>query len=224
MKNRYRVDKEIISKEWGLIVLILFLYILGTILYPELPDKVPSHWNAKGEDDQYSSKFWGAFGIPTMISILYLGLLYIPYIDPGRENYIKFESTYRLIRFLFVIVFAILQIILLTVIITGKDYLISKLVPGLIGIMFILIGNYLPRIKHNWFVGIRTPWTLSNEGVWKRTHRFAGYLFVIGGFLMLLAAFLPPPVNAIIGVGGVLLVIILSIVYSFLIFKKLVKN
>lgn len=224
MKNQYRVDKETISKEWGLIILILFLFILGTILYPKLPDKVPSHWNVKGEVDQYSSRFWGAFGIPMMISLIYLGLLYMPYIDPKRQNYVKFESTYRLIRFLFVIVFAVLQIILLTVIISGRDYLVSKLIPSLIGIMFIIMGNYLPRVKHNWFVGIKTPWTLSNEEVWKRTHRFSGYLFVIGGLIMFLAGFLPSPLNFIIGIGGISSVGIISIIYSFFVFRKITKN
>ncbi|MGC8971662.1 MAG: SdpI family protein [bacterium] len=224
MKNQYRVDREYISKEWGLILLVISLFILGAIFYPRLPEKVPSHWNAKGEVDQYSSRFWGAFGMPIMIALLYLGLLYIPYIDPKRENYIRFESTYRIIRVLIVLIFSILQIVLLGVVLTGKNYLISRLVPALIGVMFIFIGNFLPKVKYNWFLGVRTPWTLSNEEVWRRTHKFSGYLFVIGGLLMLLGAFLSPPMNFIVGVGGILFVSILSIVYSFYVFKRLAKN
>ncbi len=224
MKNQYRVDREYISKEWGLILLVISLFILGAIFYPRLPEKVPSHWNAKGEVDQYSSRFWGAFGMPIMIALLYLGLLYIPYIDPKRENYIRFESTYRMIRVLIVLIFSILQIVLLGVVLTGKNYLISRLVPALIGVMFIFIGNFLPKVKYNWFLGVRTPWTLSNEEVWRRTHKFSGYLFVIGGLLMLLGAFLSPPMNFIVGVGGILFVSILSIVYSFYVFKRLAKN
>ncbi|MGB9683086.1 MAG: SdpI family protein [bacterium] len=224
MKNQYRVDREYISKEWGLILLVISLFILGAIFYPRLPEKVPSHWNAKGEVDQYSSRFWGAFGMPIMIALLYLGLLYIPYIDPKRENYIRFESTYRIIRVLIVLIFSILQIVLLGVVLTGKNYLISRLVPALIGVMFIFIGNFLPKVKYNWFLGVRTPWTLSNEEVWRKTHKFSGYLFVIGGLLMLLGAFLSPPMNFIVGVGGILFVSILSIVYSFYVFKRLVKN
>ncbi|MBC7320974.1 SdpI family protein [bacterium] len=224
MKAQYRVNKEVISKEWALIVLIIFLFLLGLLVYPRLPEKVPSHWNFKGEVDRYSSRFWGAFGIPIMIALMYLGLLYIPYVDPKRENYLKFESTYRIIRALIVIVFACLQIVLLIVVLSGKDYLVSKMVPGLIGVMLILIGNYLPRIKYNWFVGIRTPWTLSNEEVWKRTHRVSGYLFVLGGILMLSAVFLPPPVNITVGLGGVILVSLLSIVYSYYLFKRVTKN
>ncbi|MGC8890763.1 MAG: SdpI family protein [bacterium] len=224
MKNQYRVDREYISKEWGLILLVISLFILGAIFYPRLPEKVPSHWNAKGEVDQYSSRFWGAFGMPIMIALLYLGLLYIPYIDPKRENYIRFESTYRIIRVLIVLIFSILQIVLLGVVLTGKNYLISRLVPALIGVMFIFIGNFLPKVKYNWFLGVRTPWTLSNEEVWRKTHKFSGYLFVIGGLLMLLGAFLSPPMNFIVSVGGILFVSILSIVYSFYVFKRLVKN
>lgn len=224
MKDQYKVNRDMIMKDWALVLLIIFLFILGLVLYPRLPEKVPSHWNFKGEVDRYSSRFWGAFGIPIMIALMYLGLLYIPYIDPKRENYLKFEGTYRIIRIFIVVIFASLQIVLLTVTLSGRNYLVSKLVPGLIGIMLIIIGNYLPRIKYNWFVGIRTPWTLSNEEVWKRTHRVSGYLFVIGGILMFLAVFLSPPVNITIGLGGVISVSLLSIVYSYYLFKRIVKN
>lgn len=224
MKNQYRVDREIISKEWALLVLIIFLFLLGLLVYPKLPEKVPSHWNSKGEVDRYSSRFWGAFGIPIMITLMYLGLLYIPYIDPKRENYLKFESTYRIIRSIIVITFVSLQLVLLIVVLSGKDYLVSKLVPGLIGMLLIFIGNYLPRIKYNWFVGIRTPWTLSSEEVWRKTHRISGYLFVLGGILMFSAVFFPPPINITVGLGGVIFVSLLSIVCSYYLFKRITKN
>jgi uncharacterized membrane protein len=224
MDNNYKVDKELIKGDIIPILLIVALFIAGIILYPHLPNKVPSHWNASGQIDTYQSRTWGAFGMPLMLAGIYLGMLFLPYIDPKRENYPKFKTTYGIIRLALVVVFSIIQISTLIVALGGPKDLIPKLVPITIGALFIVIGNYMPRIKFNWFVGIRTPWTLSNEEVWRGTHRFSGYMFIIAGMLMCLAAFLPSPINIIIALTGVVVSGVFSIVYSYILFRKVNSN
>ncbi|MEN2984424.1 MAG: SdpI family protein [Dictyoglomaceae bacterium] len=224
MKDKYKVDKYTFKKDFIILLLISLMFITGAILYPYLPEKIPMHWNFKGEIDRYGSKFEGVFAIPLTVLFLYLGLLYLPYIDPKRENYPKFERVYQIIKYLFVIVFSIIHYSVIISALGGPRDLIPKITPITLGILFIILGNYMPRIKYNWFVGVRTPWTLSDEEVWKRTHRFSGYLFVIGGILMLLSAFLPPYINLIIGLSGIFIAGILSVIYSLIIYKKLKRQ
>lgn len=223
MKNKYKVDKYTFKKDLGIILLIFLMFLTGIIFYPYLPDKIPMHWNFKGEIDRYGSKFEGTFAIPLMVFLIYLGFLYLPYIDPKRENYPKFERVYQIIKYLFVIALSILHYSVIVSALGGPRDLIPKITPITIGILFIILGNYMPRIKYNWFVGVKTPWTLSNEEVWRKTHRVSGYLFVVGGILMLLAGFLPPYINIIIGFSGISFAGIFSIIYSLIVYKRL-KN
>ncbi|PMQ00833.1 MAG: hypothetical protein CBR30_09170 [Dictyoglomus sp. NZ13-RE01] len=217
----YKVSREILRKDLIIILLILLMFIIGFVSYPFLPEKIPMHWNFKGEIDRYGSKFEGVWAIPLLTLFLYLGLLFIPYIDPERENYIKFEKVYQIIKLSLVIVLSILYYITIIVGLGGPKDLIPKIVPITIGILFIILGNYMPRIKHNWFVGIRTPWTLSNEEVWRKTHRFGGYLFVISGILMIITGFLPPYWNFVFLILSVFLSGVLSIFYSFILYKRI---
>jgi len=222
--NNYKVDKEVIKGDVIPILLIISLFLIGIILFPRLPDKIPSHWNASGKIDAYQSRIWGAFGIPLMLVGIYALMLFLPYIDPKRENYLKFKSTYKIFRLAIVVVFTIIQISILISALGGPKTLIPKLVPITIGILLIVIGNYMPRIKFNWFVGIKTPWTLSSEEVWKGTHRFAGYMFVIAGILMILAGFLTAPMNIIVGLAGVVVAAVFSTVYSYFLFIRVKSN
>ncbi|MGB9857000.1 MAG: SdpI family protein [Dictyoglomaceae bacterium] len=224
MREKYKVDRGTFKRDLLVILLILLMFVSGIIVYPFLPEKVPAHWNIKGEVDRYESRFWGAFGIPLLVLAIYLGLLYLPYIDPKRENYLKFEGVYRIIRHTFVIIFSLIHFTILYIALGGPKNLVPKIIPAVLGILFIILGNYMPKIKYNWFIGIRTPWTLSNEEVWRKTHRFSGFAFVIAGIFLLISGFLPPYLNFLLGIGGILIAVILSILYSFLVYKKLANN
>lgn len=210
-----------IKKDVIIILLILLMFIIGFASYPFLPEKIPMHWNFKGEIDRYGSKFEGVWAIPLLTLFLYLGLLFVPYLDPKKENYIKFEKVYQIIKYSLVIVFSILYYSVIIVGLGGPKDLIPKIVPITIGILFIILGNYMPRIKPNWFVGIRTPWTLSNEEVWRKTHKVGGYLFVISGIVIILAGFLPPYWNFAFLIFSVSLSGIFSVVYSFILYKRI---
>jgi uncharacterized membrane protein len=104
----YRVDREVLKRDWWLIAIIVATIIAGFIVYPSLPAKVPAHWNVAGEVDRYQSKAWAAFFMPLFNAALYLLLLFTPYLDPRRENYAKFEETYHLFRTLLVVFMALI--------------------------------------------------------------------------------------------------------------------
>jgi len=180
-----------LKKDWPLLLLILFSIVLGIYVYPMLPDQVPTHWNFNGEIDGYSSKTFGAIGLPLIILGTYILFLVLPIIDPKKENYQKFTRTYLILKYVLVIFFFLLYIATIGVSL-GYPVNINRIVPMGIAILFLLLGNYLSTVRHNYFMGIRTPWTLANEQVWTKTHRIGGKLWVFSGMIGLIAQIVFP--------------------------------
>ena len=168
------------------IVLILILTAVITLfLYPAMPDLVASHWNAAGDMNGTLPKFEGLFLIPLLMYGFCALLLVFPRIDPLRENYRKFQDYYEG----FILVFAVfLFIVQLQIILWGMGIHVSPNVtmPVMIGILFIYTGFLLEHAEPNWFVGIRTPWTLSSTTVWKKTHQKGATLFKLAGVVSLI--------------------------------------
>lgn len=210
-----------LKKEWVIILLILLGFIIGTYFYPYLPDKVPTHWNIHGEIDGYGSKLFGAFGMPLINLGIYLLYVVLPYVDPKRNNYESFKPTYQLYKYIIIIFFFCLHVITMLNA-TGINISIMTFIIIAMSLLFILMGNAMGRVKHNYFIGIKTPWTLANEEVWKRTHRLAAPLWVAGGILNLILFLL--------GIGAysfLVVIIIISIVpsvYSYIIYRKIMLN
>lgn len=209
-----------LKKDWPLILLIALSFVLGFYVYPMLPDQVPSHWNFKGEIDGYSSAFWGAFGLPLMTLGFYLLFLVLPLIDPKKDNYQKFTRTYSIVKYVLTIFFFLLYLMIIGVSL-GYPININRLVPKSITILLIIIGNYLSTVRHNYFIGIRTPWTLANEEVWTKTHRIGGRLWVYSGIISLIAQIFFP------SWGNTLMFVLIigsstfAIVYSWWYFQKI---
>ena len=154
MKN----EKKAMKLMWVLAVLPLLLTL---VVFKRLPDQVPMHWNIHGEVDSWYPKFPGAFllplfgvGITAIISIL-------PKIDPKRENYEKFRSQYTIIRLILVAFFGIMQVMIIAISLGTTFISVDTIIKLLIGLLFIVLGNLMPKIKHNYFIGIRTPWTIA---------------------------------------------------------------
>ncbi|HSJ63674.1 MAG TPA: DUF1648 domain-containing protein [Gemmatimonadaceae bacterium] len=165
--------------------------LISLLVFDRLPDRMPSHWNASGEVDGYSSRLVGAFLLP-LIALAIWGLLRVlPRIDPRRRNYQKFEGMYDL---LVVSVVGFLCVMHLGILAFSLGYPVSvdKLIFGCMAVLLMVLGNLLPRARPNWFVGLRTPWTLSSDRVWERTHRAGGYVFLLAGLTMLLTLLLAP--------------------------------
>ena len=212
---------SILKKDWLIIILILLGFALGAYFYPSLPDRVPIHWNATGEINGYGSKLFGAFGLPLINLGLYLMFLMLPYIDPKRKNYPDFQSTYQFIKHLLIVFFLGLEVFTL-LLATGAVVNRPIFIQIMISLLFILLGNVMGRVKHNYFIGIKTPWTLANEEVWRKTHRLAAPLWVIGGIVNILLTCLGPNFN---GIGFVIIVAVISIVpivYSYIAYQQIV--
>ncbi|WP_141603955.1 SdpI family protein [Terrilactibacillus laevilacticus] len=199
------------KKHWFSLLLLIFTIIVTCISYPYLPQQIAVHWNYRGIPDSFSHKSFGAFVIPVIMLVLYLVSLKLPKIDPKKKNYERFQGTYfRIINGILLFLF----LIQLMQIISGLGKANPKyIIPELIGLLFIYIGNLSPKFKPNYFIGIRTPWTLANDVVWKKTHRLGGKIFVILGLLLLLVPVLPVAIQAYFTVI-VILICLASIVFS----------
>lgn len=190
--------------------------------YAGFPARVPIHWNIAGQADGWSGPAFAAFFFPALIIGLYLLLLFMPMIDPHRDRYREFARPYQLLRLGLVVALSALYF---AASFAGLGYPvpIGRVVPVGIGLLFILIGLVLPRVKLNWFVGIRTPWTMSNEEVWDKTHRLGGRLFVAGGLVAVLAAFLPPMAAFVTMLTAIAAVAAVTVVYSWVVWRKAAK-
>ncbi len=204
------------------ILLILVSIALGFYFYSVFPEQVPIHWNASGQVDNYGSRLVGAFIGPIVLLGMYILFLLLPLIDPKKERYEQFAKIYRLIRmYIMLAMFGIFLIASLNGL--GYNIRVEIWVPVLIGIMFMAMGNYFGKIKANWFIGIRTPWTLSSDEVWNKTHRLGGKLFMLMGILMIFTPLFPVKSLLWVLIVPVSLIAIIPIVYSYVLYKKL-KN
>jgi uncharacterized membrane protein len=203
---------------WFLLGLIFLSMVVGALVFNHLPEKVPMHWNLRGEVDGYSGRWVGAFGIPLMTLGVYILMILVPRIDPKRSNYEKFAGAYNIfVTVLVLFLIALYSVVLLSAF--GYNLDVGILVRIGVGVMFVVMGNYLTQVRHNYFFGIRTPWTLASESVWRKTHRLGGVLFVVAGIITLLSIFLGSVAGFILTIGSLLVVTIISAVYSYIIFK-----
>lgn len=205
------------------LVLIGCAFLLTIVFYNKLPDLIPIHWNASGEIDGYGPKILGAFMAPVIMIFTWTGMKYLPKIDPRKNNYEKFEKSYSVIVSLLITFFLILHVVTLLAAM-GYKVSIDKIVPSIVGILFIVIGNYLPKSKSNYFYGIKTPWTLSSDVSWRKTHRLGGKLFIISGFVIILSSFfLKGNVKIIIVMIAIFASVVIPLIASYFYAKNSIK-
>jgi uncharacterized membrane protein len=204
-----------------LIRIFMVLVAVGAslVMYAGLPEQVPVHWNIRGEVDRYGARHEALFLIPLIMLATWGMLRFLPRIDPLRANYARFAGTYEVI---IDSILAMMLVIHLAILLgaSGAPDSVSLVVRAAIGAMFIVMGNVMPRTRQNWFVGVRTPWTLASERVWDRTHRLAGYLFVALGVIVILTIPLAPQIGIPVLAAGVAIVGLGSVVYSYLEWRK----
>ena len=195
-------------------VVILLPILAGVILWNQLPDPMPSHWNASGEIDGWSSKPFAIFGLPLiMLAAQWLCMLGTA-ADPKKNNHP--EKIMHLVLWI-IPVLSVVMHTFVYLIALGYGVSMEVVMPVLIGVIFTIIGNYLPKCKQNYTIGIKIPWTLNNEENWNKTHRFAGWLWTACGLLVILTGF----------IGGfwlfmivVLLMVFAPIIYSYLLHRN----
>lgn len=204
------------------IILIVIAFAAAFYFYPELPDPMPSHWNAKGEVDGYMGKTAGVFLLPAMALFLFGLFLLIPKIDPLRKNIELFRSYYDWFILLMVL---FLVYIYFATIAWGLGYRFSMsvaIIPPVSAILF-FAGILCENSKRNWFIGVRTPWTLSSDRVWKKTNKLGGKLFKALALVLLLGLMLPSEqlfyLIMLIVLGALYLV-----VYSYFEYQKEIKK
>jgi uncharacterized membrane protein len=200
------------------LTLIAIALVVGTALYARLPDPMPSHWNATGQIDGYMSRFWGVFMMPLMTIALTGLFLVIPQIDPLKANIAKFRGVFN--WFIVVFVAYMLFVYALTIAAAlGYQFNMTVMLLPVVGLLFIGAGYMMGQAKRNFFIGIRTPWTLSSETVWDETHKLGSKMFMIGGVVTIVSAFL--------GETGIWLMLVamlvaafVPIIYSYILWRR----
>ncbi|MBD2869818.1 SdpI family protein [Paenibacillus arenilitoris] len=199
------------------LLIVAAALIASALTYADMPDRLPIHWNAAGEIDRFTSKAFALFFLPGLMALLIAMFRVIPLLDAKKQNYEKFESSIRILE----------NVVLLGLLVFhgitigygyGMEINVSMIVPPVIGIIFVALGNYMPRFQPNSHVGIKTASTLGNETVWRKTHQATAKFYVIGGLLMILTAFVPAPFQSVaflcIIVGVALSTIFVSMRYT----------
>ncbi|MFO7586250.1 MAG: DUF1648 domain-containing protein [Anaerolineales bacterium] len=200
-------------------ILIAIAAAAGMILWNQLPDPMPSHWNAAGEVDGYTSKFWGIWLMPLITLGIALLLAGVPYIDPLKANIEKFRGLYNAFIIGFVAYMLYIYTLTLAAALGAQFNMTYMLVPA-VGLLFVGISFLIENAKRNFFIGIRTPWTLSSDKVWEKTHKLGAQTFRIGGALVIVSVFL--------GENGIWLLLpallfagLVPVVYSYFAWRKL---
>jgi len=209
---------KILRDYWFAFFINVMMLIIGLSFYHRLPDRIPTHWNMYGQVDGWSTKTFGILFGPFLSFGLLLLFIAIPYIDPRRQNYLNFHGAYMLFVNGFMLFMAVVYVVTLLAGL-GQPVAVDKIVALGVAGLFFLLGVTLGRVKSNFFIGVRTPWTLENPVVWDKTHRLAGYAFTAGGILIALSIFLPPVARfgVILGTAGVIAAI--TVVYSYFSFE-----
>ena len=195
--------------------LVLLLPVLaGVILWDQLPEQIPTHWNAAGEVDSWSSKPFAVFGLSALMLALHWLCVLGTSADPKKANHS--DKILQLILW----IIPILSVVLYTFTYAtamGKDVRMEMIVPVLVGLVLAVVGNYLPKCKQNYTIGIKIPWTLNSEENWNKTHRFAGRIWLVGGLAIILTGFFG---DFWIFLPIVFLMVFAPVIYSYLLHRK----
>jgi uncharacterized membrane protein len=201
-------------------MLVIATFAASFLYYPYLPEEIPVHWNMMGEIDGYMSKPLGAFIMPLMAMVVFILYRSLPQLDPKKSNYKHFENEWHLIQVAIVGFFAYMQFLIFFVATRPETPFLPLMFFGLGG-LFILVGYSMTKLKQNFFVGIRVPWTLASEENWKKTHRFAKIAYMMAGGLLILNSFFSWFSSSSI-FFAVILMAISPAIYSLLVYKKII--
>lgn len=209
------------------IIIVTMAIAIWAIAWPHLPDTIATHWNMAGEIDGTSQKVYGMLSMVCIMPALYIFLNFIVKIDPKfnpkAENY---EQTVKIVRLMNHVLLVVLFIGNIHIIANGLGYnnlFTNHLAEFAIGSLFLVLGNYLPKCKPSFFIGVCTPWTLSNDEVWRRTHRFSGKVCALLGLLMISSVFVPVDWKGYVIITLIFSSAIIATVYSYVVYRKIVR-
>lgn len=207
------------KKELPLLTIVLLPFVYIFYIWNKLPQEIPIHWNLKGEVDRYGEKI-EILLIPILLPLLiYIIFSVIPKIDP-KKKLEKMGNKFRTLKFLLTTIMSALASFIIYSI-QSKSSTSPNIIFLIVGVLYVVLGNYFKTIKANYFIGIRTPWTLESETVWKETHLLGGKLWLIGGLLVIISALvLDEKMNTAVFFIITIIITIIPAAYSFLLFKR----
>ncbi len=173
------------------VTLVLASFLAGVILWNSMPDAMASHWGTDDQVNGYMPKFWGLFMVPLMTAGMLALFMLIPLIDPLKANIAQFREYFNGIIVLITVFMLYVHVLTLAWNMGATNFRLSAALLPAMGLLFVFMGLMISKAKRNYFIGIRTPWTLSSDSVWDQTHRVGGKLFIASGVLALLGAFFP---------------------------------
>ena len=211
MKNKFRFRKNSIV---SIIASLAILIIFNALFYSKMPEELPTHWNFQGQVDKYSSKFDAMVMTPGFLIIMNLFLCFMLDNDPKNERQNNFLMIIGKMS-MPIIMFVVYIITVLSGL--GREVNTSVIISLLMGILFIAIGNYMPKVKRNYTMGIKLPWTLNSDENWRRTHRFGGICFVFMGLIFFAAPFVESEVIIYLPLT---IVAVIPAIYSYYLYTK----
>ena len=195
-------------------IMILLPMVAGLVLWNRLPEQVPFHWNAAGEIDGWAAKPVAVF-VPSAVMLAFQWLcVLVTSTDPKKQNHP--EKVKVLVLWLIPLITVFVSALMYATAL-GGNVRVEMLMPILLGVVFIAIGNYMPKCKQNYTIGIKIPWTLHSEENWNRTHRLAGYVWVAGGVVMALSGFVG---IFWLSLPAALCMVLIPVIYSFILNRK----
>ena len=207
------------------LALVIAAFAASGVLYARLPAQIPIHWNIEGKIDGYGAKEWALFLTPGIMAGLLALFVALPWLSPKQFSLESFAATYGFIIMLILATTAYIHGLTLWAAAAGQVDITRALLAGLL-IMFGLMGNVIGKVRRNFWVGVRTPWTLASERVWNDTHRLAGQLFVVAAAIGLISLVLPIPLPVVV-IATIALIMVAAFVpvgYSFVQYKRLEKR
>ncbi len=221
--SKKMIMKINIQKELSLIAIVLAPFIYLASVWENLPNSVPLHWNIEGEIDRYGEKS-ELILIPILLPLLiYVIFTIVPLIDP-KGKIQQMGNKYFMLKAAMTVFMSILAMIIIYAVKNETLYNPNYIVL-LIGVLFIILGNYFKTLRANYFIGIRTPWTLENETVWKETHKLAGKIWFAGGLIVILSSLLlDNKANFNVFISIIVIISLIPVIYSFFKYRSLSKS
>lgn len=195
-------------------IVMLIPMIIGLLLWDKLPEQIPSHWDINGEVDRWSSKGFVVFFFPCLLLAIHWVCVFASCADPKAKDY--HPTMIRLVLWICPMIGLVLNSLVYAFAL-GYPLKVEIIMPLLVGLMFIIVGNLLPKCRQSYTMGIKLPWTLANEENWNKTHRFGGKVWVIGGILTMATAFLG---NFWVLLGVLVVMVASPTIYSYSLYRK----
>lgn len=202
---------------------ISFLFIVAAVvaaayLYPSLPEQIPTHWNFQGEVDDYTPKPWGVIVLPLAAILVFVIMRVIPLISPKGFRTDKFIDVINVFTVTLVGFMSCVAVLVLLEA-NGADFRFNEMIYAGIGLLLVVLGNYMGKLRKNFFIGIRTPWTLASDEVWSRTHRLGGKVFILVGLFLMLNSIIRFQQHWVI--AAIVIVALVPVVYSYVIYRRI---